>query len=589
VRQVFLAQGAALSDDEKPRAPVVINGVVQYTSVSAMQKADSCLMSWRLKYVERLPDKPPSRGQKRGTEGHKRIETYLKTGVNVLDPLELKGLPYMPEPNVRPDGTPHPLPVLVEEHFGQPTPLLTEGVPMVGYMDLVNPRVLLAEPGVLEITDWKFKGKRSIQEFGVSAEDLIDPEREAGIQMLGYSGGWVNAAKARFPGVERVRLRHVTFQTEGVQRAIPTVIERPLTELTQRWETVSRRITPRIKQAASAATPNDVEKNFSACEKYGGCPYKSTCLSPMARIASNLKQLHQGEKQMGMLGMLNGKTPAASTAIINQSPPAAPAAPAAAAPPKIVIDEPGKFNPLQAKDAVAGQQYRLGAVLVMCLQPGEQSTFLPVTGGAPLVIPGTTPILPPMQPPAATAAPTPAAQAVPQVLPPDAPASNPALAAKVDAPVAAPTPAAQAVPQAATAPAEAPKRRGRKPKEAAAPAAITNGSQTTTEEESDLDGVYLYFGCAPIGVATKTLTTFTEEVERQLKAAAQITVDDIRIASDQAFGFGKWKGYMAKAALEVAIDPGHYIVTSGDERVVTVAEALLPLLPPGHAVLGGSR
>ena len=113
-----------MSDEERPRP--VVDGVMQYTSVSAMQKAHACVRQWRYKYVERLPDNPPSKGQLRGMQGHSRIQTFLQKGLDVLDPLERLGVEkgLIPAPGAD---------LLVEEHFGSPTPLYALTVPMTGY------------------------------------------------------------------------------------------------------------------------------------------------------------------------------------------------------------------------------------------------------------------------------------------------------------------------------------------------------------------------------------------------------------------------------------------------------------------------
>lgn len=288
-----------------------------------------------------------------------------------------------------------------------------------------------------------------------------------------------------------------------------------------------------------------------------------------------------------------------------------------AAPRALIKDESAPMP--KAKDSTAGQQYRVGGQLAVFLcNVGPQSTFLPVAGGQPIVVPGDTPVIPPSTgTPAATGASgtvqapatagavatsstvagspqavstkpksDPAPAAVPVVLSPDAPRSNPALAAKIEQPVQATPSAAQAVAEQAP----APTKRTRKPKAEAAPASepIPNDSRGG-DDEPDFSGVHLYFVGCPAGVKVDTLSAYVEAVEQATRDAGQIpeTVVDIRTCSDTTFGFGKWKGFMHRVAQSMAPPPGHYLVTYGDERVQCVAEAILPLLSPGNAVLGG--
>ena len=162
---------------DPPRAPVVINGVIQYTSVSALQLAKRCPRAWRYKYVERLPDDKESKGLTRGTEGHARLATFLTTGLDILDPLERLGVTrgYVPEFL--------PLGARVEHSI--------EGVAaagplkMKGSIDLYVPATGAGGELRALVRDWKFK--KDIGKWGCSADDLIDPEHEAGIQMIGYA------------------------------------------------------------------------------------------------------------------------------------------------------------------------------------------------------------------------------------------------------------------------------------------------------------------------------------------------------------------------------------------------------------------
>lgn len=520
-------------EEKKDRKPVVLNpktpqAEVLYTSVSAMQKADAhtggCLAAWYFKYVEKLPDKPPSKGQIRGTKGHDRFKKYLRGEVDVLDRLERLGVErgLVPAPNIdHKTREKHPVPLIIEEHFGTSVVLTADGIPMTGYIDVLNPRTIDTE-SVLEITDWKFK--KSIEDYGCTGPDLISPDTDAGIQMLGYGefGRLINAQivagtvrDPRFSSwsrFERIRLGHVTFQTEGKADVDPVAAEATLTSIKRGWETVSRRIAPKMREAAKQVSAHHVPKNKDACNKYGGCPYKKTCWDRMAVLAAGFKgrgtkDTKAEEIKMGMLKAMSGAGSSAPKAepIHAESAPVAAPAPAKKS---LIVDMPS--GSIEAGAAEQQKKYTVNgqAAVFLCVTALGQSrfaSFLPIAGGAPLLVPPETPIIPiqegkgetgpavqpqqastgvagsapasalvvgtasgtiggaaagavsaPASPPAGSSpvvGPNAPAGALALVLPPDAPKSDPKLAAKVD-PVPAPVvaPPAQVAPPAAAAP-----------------------------------------------------------------------------------------------------------------------------------------
>lgn len=591
-------------DDTKPKRKAVENGELAHTSVSAMQKADEtsggCLRQWYYRYHDGLPDKPPGKGAIRGMQGHARIEEYLRTGQQRFDRVELEGLRkgLIPTP-----GTD----LLVEEHFGSPTPLLADGVAMNGYIDLINPRHL--EDGTLWITDWKFK--KDIAEYGSTAEELVDPDNAAGIQMLGY-GAWAIAAAARFAKpFHHVRLAHVTFQTQGRTEVVETATRADLTRIGKAWETVSRRIIPRMREAARAPHAQEVKRtdNDETCDKFGGCPYKATCLDRMAKLVSGFRTnatnaTQTGEVKMGLLNSItNGTqtkpTPPPAAPAASTTPALAAAAPTSTAPSqrKMIITDETKGE-IVARDAVQGAEYIVNGTPARFLSGVSMSgtsyaSFAPLAGGMPLLVSPDSIVIK-----AATAAPSSSTAlntqpaALPLVLPPDAPKSDPALAAKVDAPApavttATPAPAAEPIQTEST---EPKKGRGRSKKSAdtsiivvpqetiaAAQEVLSKVSQTSPMVELPAQiGIYLYFTGAPVGVPTKTLHEYTNTLDAALREAMQMpaAVFDLRQCEGSTFGFGKWKSYLAKDATEHPPEPGHYVVTPGDERIETVANAL---------------
>lgn len=597
---------------KRENPPVSEDGTVLYTSATQMQLVENCPTKWFLKYKLGYPDYPVGKGAERGTEGHARIEEYLTSGAPILDQLEMlgvhRGLVPPPGPGLLVEQPTVPgYDVLGPNQLWNTKPVAIDGVPLVGFIDLINMRTLAVD-GVLRLTDWKFK--KSIAKYGAHGPDLINPNTEAGLQMVSYLV-WILANRDLFPGLQRVRVAHVTFQTQGVPTVEEAFAEADLQSIGKICETVSRRIVPALKAIAATKSVTEVKRNEDYCHMYPpkGCAYKAICpKSTSSKITAGLRTLaarKTGAVPMSMLSTI--LKPSAAPAVATTAPPAMPipiqsatpapvAAPAPAAT-KLVIHDDGVNPEIEAQAAVQGERYRIGPAIgtFLCNFPGPdglQSSFLNVEGGPPLLVPASTkvlkvvaapvaPVAPPAPPPApvapvvTTEAPAAAAPVVP---------SNPAAGT---APTVAPTTVAE------VAPAAKPKKAKKEPEVAPAPVTIAPPAPTAVGQYA---GVYLYFGCAPVGVPTSTLFGFVNEVQ---KAVVQAGIEskpeykdldpetDLRTGEGPLFGFGKWKAWIEAGARETAIAPGHYLVTPGDERVEAVARALLASLPPGHAVIGG--
>lgn len=565
---------------EGPKMPSVWDGKLLRTSVSAMQKYLECPSKWYFRYVLGLPDDPPGKAQKRGTEGHRRIEKYLGTGLDILDKLERTGLRFMPPPNIV-NGVHHPVPLLLEEPLGGL--MFAQGVPMTGSLDMVNPRTLDVD-GVLRITDWKFK---KALEYASKDEHLIDPSKEAGQQMLGY-GFW---GKLRFPQASQVELRHVTFQREGPADSCESGTTVSLDKLSAGWETVTEAAIPGMQQAARAKSHLDVRKNESVCQKFRKpCPYIGTCLDKTSRIASGFRRLSQrnvvleapaaGETTMGMLSKITAPQAAAPV------PTSQPIQPESTQPkPSRLAAQEEPSNAIQAEKAETGKDYVVNGAVARFLCPAPINdqkfmSFMPLTGGVPVML-------------APNAWITPVAAALPLVKPPDAPKSDPALAARVDTLPAAKTPEqvqdetrqAMASMEKKEKPPRAKKEKASPAPTPAAPAAASSGFQLEKTMMGSMEGVYLYRGCTPLGVHLTSLSIYASRLEEKVMEAGQVNVVDLRCANDKTFGFTMWEGYMAKYAQENPPGPGHYLVNIGDKRSEVVGAALIEIALPGHSVV----
>lgn len=510
-----------MSEGEDRRS--VIDGVCVRTSVSAMQKASGCLRQWYYRYVQGLPDKPPSKGQRRGIEGHERIEHYLTTGEDVLGPLERLGVERGYIPTEKPLG--------VEVAFGPGMDAM--GIPMVGKIDMVQ-----KDHEIVVLTDWKFK--KNVTEWGAEPEDLINPENDAGIQMLGYAE-W---ARRTHEDAWLIDVRHVTFQTEGRREVVETKGPRKMMndEVADLWNRVEERIVPGMKHAAALPNAQLVEKNEDICGKFGGCPYIGTCQDKMARLVAGFKKAkpvaqQERNKPMGMLSSMK------SGAVTPRMP---------------IKDEPAssedqtRFDALMAKaeaEKAAARAARAAAKELPQVLPPDAPKSEPEKFSkpeAPTVV--AKPEVPPV---AKTEAPTVVAKPeVQPVVSPSVPQTAPQMVAALEASVAA---------------AEPPKKEKAKKEKVKEPSA----------PEVHVKGFNLYIGCTPMGVQAQTLTAYVDKLDKMLCEAAQLNCADIRTTMSQDFSFGKWRGYLAKLALEELPPVGHYVVLPGDERVEVVANALI--------------
>lgn len=288
-----------------PRAngePAVVDGELRHLSVSQLKDFVLCERSWWFSRVMRLARKA-TKGQATGTEGHAQLEHYLKTGEDVLGPVAAAGKHLLPEPG---EG------LLVELALDAP-PLTAAGVPFKGFIDLLNLRH--AGEGLVRVTDHKFTS--DIDRWAARPSDLATTRHEHGIQMVGYAR-WVSA---RWPWVERLELEHLYYQTKGAKRAESRVVTVEAGEFRDEWKRVENTAN-HMKDVAKARELDDVHPNWSACDKYGGCSYRTQCLS------------NQATKGVPVSLLNRLKAPA----------PVAPAAPPAVLPPDAPASDPAKAS-----------------------------------------------------------------------------------------------------------------------------------------------------------------------------------------------------------------------------------------------------
>lgn len=503
-----------------------------------------------------------------GIQAHGRIEHYLKTGEDVLGPMERVGLAYIPKPG---EG------LLIEQPIDGG--LEAAGIPLVGGMDVLDIRGALAV-----LTDWKFKG--DIVAGKTTEAWLRDPYHSDGRQMMAYAE-WYRRNRAGDAG--SVVVRHVHFQTKRPFKADATSVEVPLEDVRLAWSNVEAYVE---SMKDTAQTPIvDVEPNRDHCFKYRKpCPYIALCPEgsakgvaafgfkgavPVARAAATQAVQAIQEEDMSMLAQLQ-KLRGPVTPIPTE---------AQVAPPPPPAETPHTNQTTSGPPNGAFVTDGPGWKFVECTVCHMPMTALGKR-------PADASISPDLCPNKASH------EAAAQSKPAEAPKETPAPAHAAE-----PVPSAS---QAETTKAEPPKdapKRGRKPKEQTTPAEpartsgyiaqavppVTNYDAGTMLTYKGDGGTKLYFGGAyPVGVAANTLHAYLAQIEAKVLAAAP-GITDIRLADHDALKFGKWKAVLASLAKEAPPPPGHYLVTSGDERIEVIGEALAGLAAPGNVIRGGGR
>lgn len=573
-----------------------------------------------------------------GTKLHNELATYLSTGdASMLSALAARGLSNLPPPRNPATGQ---LDILVEQSIGGPKhPFVTaDGVPLVGKIDYLHDRGINYggsdienvndPPGTVEVGDHKWKRDGAKLEYFLEPNELIKT-----IQMSGYG---VFVAKA-FPGHSHIRLSHNYYPlTRGVPRKVTKL--HVIDDCLRAWEYVDA-LGRVVKDVAKERTWDHVPGNRHSCNKYGGCEFRETCSTykqdSLAMLfgetaTSELKQ----DLQMGLIlpPSLQAQQPAFVAPPVPQAPSVdlrlqleqqEQAQRAAAAQTMVgvlpgfldacnVISQSGKGFP--AMGGAAAQMY--AACGGQSIAPG--TTFAGTLDLAKVTLTDPTHLLllaneiKAEQEKTRNAQPT--APMLPQmqhvqhntvasILPPDAPASNPALAAKPIEGYSMPglqmLPPAQAAPLLppntfVAAPADTGKRHRRtkaemeaarnqvSPSSAPSPQVGTvapPSSQPAIAVGAD-DGFFeVFIDCVPNG-EYESLHPYIDGLNLALNQkfnTAPGALQDIRCVFDKnsPLAYGGWKGAINALVRELPPTAARYFLdTRGNEIALEVADAM---------------
>lgn len=543
--------------------PAVDGGELRYVSPSAVKRFERCARAWAFRYVDRLPEGPPTKAQRLGVEAHSRIEYYLKTGEQVLGELERPMAPWIPAPPAR-------SPLLVVEVLaarGTGAPLVS-GVPLVTRVDCLNNTGTYVDPDEEvhaqeepEVLDWKFSSDP--RKWGMTPRRIADD-----LAMATY-GLW--AVKYLAKAYPRVRLSHVYSSTKK-RDAFKVTSVVPVERLTERL----RAVTPMVEEMKGAAgsAPNDLAPNFDACNDYGRvCPFMKHCQRPPGGLVRSIfgdSDYDGGGDDMGLLDALTDSV-----------------APEVASRLAFLEEQEKREAPRNYyADVVRVRGYGYGSPVVAgelaALCGAEKGAALAGSGRLARVTVSTVAdldqLLAELEKRGAAVSPPDAPE---QVLSRGADPVEPSLAASL------PEPARSRAAEVASGAAEAPKRgRGRPKKE---DVQIVAQSGTTTAPAGALvgapsPGIELWVDCLPVlGDAPQCLDGYVREVCDAL-AGAWGAPHVLLGGKDTPLAYAGWEGALELAVRERPPAPGRYLILGarGDRVREAVVRGLSGLCSAVH-------
>lgn len=602
----------------------VVDGEVRFFSVSSLDKGDpragGCPLKWWFRYVRRIKEADTD-SKDSGRKLHDELAKYERTGDRNLSALAMSGLHMVPTgPDLIVEAKIH------EVSGGKISSLLhADGVPVVGWIDHVNRRGVNMggddindtqdPPGTVEIIDWKWKRDGSNSAYFLSRDQLITDT-----QLSGYG-----LAIGRYFNAPHVRLGHGYFPSmRGKPRKVTKL--HVLQDCADNWKYVDG-LARHLRGIAKESNPERIEGNRNACGSYGGCPYRADC--PTYKHQTSAEIFGETASKDLQMGIQFGQPPPAPTHDLAAEEARLRAQAAAQqvmpgfveACTRIQVSGRG-FPPLggaaaQMYAAMGGQAIapgvtyqgigELGRMPTPIMEPAHVLQLANELAPQVQQQPAPAPVLPSpitmaWQPMPATAAAPWSPAAVQNILPPDAPASNPAFAAKpiegfpmpgtaspapmfqfppaqqTQGPAAVPPPPATAIaspaapatiPQAET----APKKRGPKPKADAA------GATPSGNAAGAMSPPYLVFVDCTSNVDSESLHPYIDSIVAELvtRFCAPPCLPDLRAApKDGPLGYGGWRGAVRAIVLEKPPAAGtYYMRARGDEIAEEVAAAML--------------
>lgn len=606
--------------------------VLQFSPSSlelADTRDSGCMRKWWYRYVMHLRQ-PETDEMRRGTFMHAFLQRFVESGIlppnpsTIADPV-VRLACEMAHKVIAAGIAPTPGPDVLCEQRIDTWGLTAAGVRVVGVIDYLHGR--RTNNGVLDITDMHnppntivigdYKSKNSKRNVEATTKYLQTPETlTRSIQMATYG----IAASRRF-GQSTIRLEHC-YAFDGAPGPRKVTRLAMVDDLLPTWE-YAEALARGCIDAAKEKDVNKVDANRFACDRFGPkylcmhAPYctgyrnndslamifgettaKDMTMSLMQSVPTNPgtsgfnlaaeEQALRAQQGAVAAGVAPVATQAANTGAIddatfaeawraiiaaNQGTPAL-GYPAACIYARVCNSPPPPPQTGYAGTGPLGvvNAYDVVAVLQIAADFGFRRAA-PVQPQMPAAMPQALPAMPGQQPAPQMqtmppAQPAPYQMPAPSILAPEAPASNPALAARPLEPTPAAPVAQIGVIGNATAEAPPAKRPRGRPRKAVTTTTAALASAEATEE---LGGYTLeiFIECDVAGGAD-SLDEYIDRTVGELVArfCPPPSIPDLRAApNDGPIGYGKWKAAIAATVRQVPPAPGRYLLHVGTDEI----------------------
>lgn len=245
---------------------VVQAGTLKSVSASQINTFLDCRRKWYFDKVMGCPQ-PETEAMGRGTRIHEQMEKWYQFGTEPTYPSAIAALQLGTVPQRDPN-------IIIEEPRNYGLGLFASGVPVRGRIDMFLP----PENGIFKVLDWK---STSNLRYAKSPEELA--RNPQGIIYLKY--GFQQHPDAHYGIFQHVYLKTkngfgaVSVETDLLDRAH---VDRVYAHIES--------VVAEMKETAAIPTVADVPPELSACDKYGGCPYRGTCPRVARSILSELEE-----------------------------------------------------------------------------------------------------------------------------------------------------------------------------------------------------------------------------------------------------------------------------------------------------------
>lgn len=395
------AVASSREDDDDYAGHSVLNGLVRHTSVSQIKLFDpyseGCPRKWAFQYIFGFKPKKKTEALEKGTDFAKALESYLKTGKDMLPPVLQPGKRFFPHPGPdldveaplcadkkRAAGLRDKYLAILKLDAKMAERVIEElrsfvlldagGVPVFGAPDVRHRRGWYVDadgeqrqdpPGarVAHIDDLKTVGRIEphVIRKGPKAGTVLESYAKTGAevcedtQMLGYAMHAVNY----YGDLTHVRLSHIYCNKNKREAQKRTGII-SVDTVRERWnKRVVKVVAEMEATAAGAVRPQDVRPNTHACDSFTyvdaegntqkGCMHRVYCPLDAAVAVSNLLGKESG---MSLLSSFeNNAAPTPPSPPAPPPPPPVPGAQVAPMPPTPTPPVPPSAEPLD--DAAA--------------------------------------------------------------------------------------------------------------------------------------------------------------------------------------------------------------------------------------------